>query len=185
MAIAGLEAVLADAHADDDDAREERRVLRRSPSITPGTPTHSKTTGNFGPAPSLLGEAPDVPPADRQLAELLARARPRARARRACSSSWPLASPTYGDSARGVDDDVGAARRGERAAAGREVARHHLPHAARLEHQDHAEADRPAADDDRDLALLRPRRGAPRATRRPSARSARRRRPAARSGRAA
>ena len=122
-------------------------------SITPGTPTHSKITGCLGRGADLVGRAPQVPPADRQTAELLDGAdgelerrgdvvevarSPRRGVRRVVSR---------------VDDDVGAAALGELAAPGREVARDDRPHALGLEHQDHAEADRPAADHDRHLLL--------------------------------
>jgi hypothetical protein len=54
---------------------------------------------------------------------------------------------------RRIDDDVGAATRRQRAPPRREVGRDDRPDALRLQGQDHAQAHRPAADDDRDVAL--------------------------------
>ena len=53
-----------------------------------------------------------------------------------------------------VDHDVGAARGRQRPPPGGEVARDDRAHALGLEHADHGQADRPAADHDRDVALL-------------------------------
>ena len=52
-----------------------------------------------------------------------------------------------------VDHHIGAARGRQRAPARRVVARHDVAHALRLQQQDHRQADRPAADHDRDRPL--------------------------------
>ena len=61
-------------HTPTTTTRDSSGALSTIDSITPGTPTHSKITGCFGPGAELLGRAPDVPPADRQPTQLLARA---------------------------------------------------------------------------------------------------------------
>ena len=155
-------------------------------SITPGTPTHSKITGCFGvAAPSLSARrhACHQPTGRRRSFSTEPTASSSAEGR---SVRCPRpGAAVYGDALRRVDHDVGAARGGERAAPGREVARDDRAHALRLQQQDDREPDRPAADRRSPRCACRPRRGARRARRRPSARSARRRPAAGRSAPAA
>ena len=160
-----LEGIGADADADDDHAREQRRAVddaRRSP------PARRRTRRS--PAASGPGRA------SRPARHTCHQPTPGGgRASRGCRRR---AGARPGGPGRGPGRPrprTGSPRRGrrrcrrrsagERAAAGRVVAGDDRPHSLRLQHQDHPEPDRAAADHDRYLLLATsPRRTACRAT---------------------
>ena len=100
-----------------------------------------------------LAEAPQMPPADRQPHEFFLRA-DRELQRRGQVGEVPAAlDGAVRRGHRRVDHDVRPARACQGATARRVVARDDRPHPFALQHQDHRQADRPAADHDRDRAL--------------------------------
>ncbi len=174
----------APMHTPTTTTRENSGAPAMISSITPGTPTHSKTTGRFGLRSERLGGPPHVPPRDAEAVQPLHRPerhvgglgdgvqvalragrrerrvrRSGRRPRRRRTTGPAPAAPERGRSRPRCGRPSPSACRSRPARSGRSRSR-----------------PRPDA--------CRPPRAAPRATRRPSARSARRARAEARSGRA-
>ena len=153
-------------HTPTTTTREKSGAPAMISSITPGTPTHSKITGLFGSS----------------------RRAPRPRARRATTAPAARCSfsivPTPSSSAARRAVEVSAVRRSRRRASpprGRRRRRRRSARASarrpgekslattlrtplRLEHADHRQADRPAADHDRHAGPSSPRRAGRRAS---------------------
>ena len=156
----GPEAVAAHADADHHHPGGAAAPGETTDSIIPGTPTHSNTTGPDGvAAPSRVGGAEDVVPAGHP-AEPVHRADREPEQRRAprctCFADGDGVRRLLGR----VDDDVRAAAP-SRGRAGPPTGRRRRscgrPRA--FSHADHREADRAAAEHDRDVPLADRRRG--------------------------
>ena len=133
-------------------AAARRRCM---PSMTPGTPTHSKMTGRFGgAAPTASARATDMPPGSRDAAQLLHGADPEVETLRDGGRGLPARRIADVRATSCAGSTTTSAPHAARVPAdGREVAGHHGADTVRLQHADHGETDRPASDDDRDVAL--------------------------------
>ena len=148
----GRDLIDADAHADHDDAREQRRPVDDGLDHA-GHPDALEDDRVLGRRAERLAEPPGMPPAEREALQLLARGDGKLERG---GNVGKLPAPLHGSErgvVRRVKDDVRAAGAGQRAARGRVVAGNDRAHTLGLQQKDDRQPDRPAADDDRHGAL--------------------------------